>query len=63
MDLYAHSQPCPVQLDTAVDGLAGVAGLNLYCSDGCCSRWTCYLHMDIIFYYIYVKLDGMTIKF
>ena len=36
--LSAHSQPCIVQLDTAADGLAGVAGHHLYCSDGCCSR-------------------------
>ena len=45
MDLLpVYSQPCIVQLDTAADGLAGVAG-HLYCSDGCCSRWTCYLHV------------------
>ena len=63
--LFACSQPCIFQLETAADGLAGVAG-HFYCSDGCCSRWTYYLHIDVVFQCnsdARRKIPGVTINF
>ena len=54
MDLLsAHSQPCIFQLDTAANGLAGVAG-QLYCSvdavgDGLATcMWTLYFNVSVM---------------